>query len=164
MRPFLIVLFFLIFNSSFAQKKQCDFSMDSRTENLSQLIDSLQGTYLKTLNKKRFIPKFIKRTLNCWTQKFDIANPGKRYQSGDVYMWHAPIRQLTYLGLSDKYVIISYRKGGKGSIDHILIFRFDNKKIKDFWAGCCARIRSQEELLYFLKNYKDLLQSSAFNL
>ena len=61
-------------------------------------------------------------------------------------MWHAPIRQLTYLGLSDKYVIISYRKGGKATSDHILIFRFDNKRIKDFWAGYCARIRSQEEL------------------
>jgi hypothetical protein len=162
MRSFLIILFSLIDVACFAQSKQCDFPLDSAKnftdQNVPLLIDSLQAAHLETRNKKSYIPKFIKRNLNCWTKKFDIANPNKSYQSADVVSWRLkplPLRQLTYLGLSDHYLILTYKKGGYVSSDYILIFKFYNKKVIDVWAGGNIRLTSKDEVVYFLRNYQN---------
>jgi hypothetical protein len=162
MRLVPIIFLLLISCVTFAQKKQCDFVIGSaksfKDENLQPLIDSLQATQLKTLNKKKFIPKFIKRTLNCWTKKFSIADPGKRYQATDIKEY-APIRQLTYLGRSDHYFILTYNKGGMAASDRILVFEYVKKKILNVWIGANARLKSKDELIYFLKNYSNILES-----
>jgi hypothetical protein len=172
MRPFLIVILLILLSTfTFAQRKECDFSIDSvkiqRNENLQAFIDALQVTEFKTANKKKLIPKFIKRTLNCWTNDFDIANPGRRYQVTDVHIWTIkglPRRQLTYLGLSDQNIVMTYKKGGFAKGNNILLFKFVNKKITDFWAGGNADVDSKEEVLYFLTHHRDMLQSSNIEL
>jgi len=148
---------------TFAQKDTCQYSLASRSQNLSQIVDLLDSTQLKTINKKSSIPKFIKKILNCWTDKFDIANPNKPYQSSDVVVARLkplPSRQLTHLGISDHLLLITYRRGGRGASDYIVIFRFESNQILDFWIGSGASLASQEEVVYFLKNHKDLFLST----
>ena len=167
MRLFFIIILLLFFCIVHAQKKDCGFDLDSVVNithtNILSLTNELKAAKLETVNKKRRIPKFIRQRLDCWTTKFDIANPNHRYQSGDVVDWRIiplPSRQLTYLGLGENYCVITYKKGGKATSDHILIFRFENKKIANCWRSGNARITSKDELIAFLKNYKELPDSN----
>ena len=108
--------------------------MNKKADYIS-LVDSLQPLNFVTKNRRRFIPKFIKKALKCWNnKKFRIANPNKSYNSGDVFLKNLPSRKINYIGLNGEYLILSYEHGGKGYHSHILIFKYNKKILKKFFA------------------------------
>ena len=158
-----MIITFVFFLATAFSQKPCAYPINTSRRDPSELIDSLEKQQVKTSNKKKHIPKFIRKNLDCWTGKFRVANPGKPYQATDFVdggFRHTPIRQLTYLGLNRHYLILTYKKGGRGANDFILLFKFENKKILEFWIGSGVRLSSYEEVIYILKNYGDKLNSS----
>jgi len=162
-----IIILLIVPSLAFSQKQLCQFPIDSAKnfhhQGLSSLIDSLEPAQVKTLNKRKYIPKIIRQTLNCWTNKFDIANANKSYQTTDVIhsrLKPLPLRQITYLGVGSRYFILTYKKGGFAASDHILIFRYEKKKIVDAWIGSNVRLNSKDEILYFLRNHNELIGSN----
>src|SRR5262249_2002456 len=89
------------------------------------------------------IPHFIKKQLRCMAYGFSIANPGKRYQATDVVVpriippIQLPERQLVFLAKSRDMLVMTYYKGGYGTSAHIILIKFQHKKILDLWAGNC---------------------------
>ena len=131
--------------------------MNKKADYIS-LVDSLQPLNFVTKNRRRFIPKFIKRALKCWTsKKFRIANPDKSYNSGDVHVFldNSPSRKINYVGLNNEYLILSYEHGGKGHHSHILIFKYFKKNIAKVYS-IMQSAKSKEEAVSYLQLIKKL--------
>jgi hypothetical protein len=161
-RIFLFILFLFVMISGYSQKKECPFAFESLILPDSiyslQLLDTIKSIPLKTCNRKDQIPPFIQEALDCWTGKFDIANPGRAFHSTDVVGWRSlPHRQLMYLGLSDHYLLIAYKHGGRGFNTPVIFFKFDNEKIVSVWYWMLfdKGMTTKENILQSLQGYPD---------
>ena len=113
-----------------------DTAMILNNKNLDTLLVKLDNSELVDKNRTKDIPDFINAFLTSATpDKFSIANPGEKWQSTDVVMEKLPNRQLIYLGIGSDLVLLTYYSGGIGESEHILIFRYKDKDIIDFWCG-----------------------------
>jgi hypothetical protein len=131
-------------------KYQIDTAMILTNQNLQPLINDLDKAVLKTHNNTKDLPDFIKTFLDSLTgSDFSIANPGEDWQVGCVVIEKLPARQLVYLGLGDDIAMLSYFTGGIGKSEHVLIIKFADKNILDFWCG---------NVLVDLDNKKDILE------
>jgi hypothetical protein len=138
-------------------KYQIDTAMILTNQNLLPLIDDLDKTTLITHTNTKDIPYFIKTFLDSLTgNDFSIANPGEDWQAGCVIIEKLPSRQLVYLGLGNDIALFSYFTGGIGKSVHVLIIKFSDKIITDFWCGnVLVDLNSKSEILEHLKKYKD---------
>jgi hypothetical protein len=160
MRYFLFVLFMLASGCLYSQKKPCSFAFESLilpdSITTQQLLDTIRNIELTSYNRKSDIPAFINEALNCWTGKFDIANPGHAFQAGCSVGWRRlPPRQLMYLGLSDHYMLIAYKHGGRGFNTPVIFFKFDNEKIVSVWYWMLSDkgMTTKEHILRSLERY-----------
>ena len=126
-------------------------------QNLIPLIDDLDKSTLIEKNKIKDIPPFIKTILNRLTKdNFSIANPGEKWQATDVILEELPARQLIYLGIGDNITLLTYYTGGVGKSEHILIFKYQNKQITDFWCGNVLKnLKTKTEIINFLRINQD---------
>lgn len=149
--------------------------------NLQSFIDDLEKTDLTEKKTVAEIPSFIKSFLDTLTKSFSIADPGDEWQVGCVVMGKEiqkkvydkktgdtliqitfdnsqplPSRQLVYFGLGKDIALMTYYTGGIGKSEHILIIKFDNINIGDFWCGnILTDVKSKAEILRYLKENKD---------
>ena len=143
--------------------------------NLDQLIEELDQTELIEKQKATEIPAFIMKLLSQLNKDFSIVGVGEDYSSGcRVGRYHTqlkiydkktgdtliqnkfggpiPRRQLTYLGLSDNLVLMTFYRGGFAKSQHILIIKYEKTKILDFWCGhSSVDILTKNETLKYLK-------------
>ena len=122
----------------------CIFKIDTAkilaNRSLTSYLLALQSDTFMVTNNKKDIPRFIKRQLNCLTHGFSMANPDKKYQATDVVGWRIkplPRRQLVFLAKSNHILVLTYYIGGIGRSNHLLLIKFKDKKILDFWTGSC---------------------------
>jgi len=163
MRYFLMLLLFVTsFRGLYSKEKPCAFSFESLIlpDSITslRLLDTIKNIPLRAYNRKGKIPGFIKEALNCWTGKFDIANPGHAFYATDaVGWWPLPHRQLMYLGLSDHYMLIAYKHGGIGFNCPVIFFKFDNKKILSvwYWMWFDVEMNSKENILRSLQRFPE---------
>ena len=150
----------LVFGSvaGFGQKKACPFlrTSISRPDSIrtKQLVQSIAAMQLEPFFQVDKIPDFIKKTFQCWNDKWAIANPDQPYNETDVVEdTTLPWRQLTYIGLNEHYMLMAYKQGGWGTMCRALLFRFDNEKIISvmYWVSTCQEIKTKEEVLKSLK-------------
>jgi hypothetical protein len=146
----------------YGQDKGCSFSFESLIlpDSITslQLLDTIKTIQLKTYNRKGKIPRFIKKALNCWTDGFDIANPGRAFYATDaIGLWPLPSRQLMYLGLNDHFMLIAYKHGGRGFNCPVIFIKFDNEKIVSvwYWMWFDEEIKTKENILQSLQRYPD---------
>ena len=126
-------------------------------KNLQPLIDLLEKSDLSEKKNVSALPTFIKSFLNNLTDSFSIANPGENWQVGCVVDQPLPSRQLIYLGIGKDIALMTYYTGGFGKLEHVLIFKFSNDKILDFWCGNITsdNIMNKKEIVKYLKDNKD---------
>ena len=82
-------------------------------------------------------------------QKFELADPGKRYQETDVIIFPGlPRRRLVFAGSCGERWFIHYEKGGIGHSYEVLIFAADGKGEMPFvWGGVgFYRAKDMDEL------------------
>jgi hypothetical protein len=123
-------------------QSQCVYKIDTAgilaNRNLDTFLSELETDSFTVTNNKKDIPRLIKKQLRCMPDGFSIANPGKRYQATDVVVWRVkplPRRQLIFLAKSKDMLIMTYFIGGIGKSGHILLIKFQDKKILDLWTG-----------------------------
>jgi hypothetical protein len=145
------ILIITLFCSITSYAQNCGVTIDSTSiisnKNLDFFIRKLQSDSFIVRRDKNVIPARIRKIFNCLTQDTLIANPNEAWQAGDniIIGKGAPPRQkLLFFGWSANVFFIVYKRGGIATINHVMLFRFDNKKIllgisdrniSDFWAG-----------------------------
>ena len=136
-------------------KYQIDTAIILTNQNLQPLINDLDKTTLSTHNDTKDIPDFIRTFLNNLTgSDFSIASPGENWQVGCCVNPEEKLasRQLVYLGLGSDIVLFSYFTGGFGKSEHVLIIKFKDKKIVDFWSGnVMVDLNNKKDILEYLK-------------
>jgi hypothetical protein len=123
-----------------------------------QLLDTIHNIPFKAYNRHGKIPRFIKRTLNSWTGRFNIANPGWPVNIGcsrGLFSFITPNNELLYMGLHRKYMLLVYKGGTIGVSSPIILFKYDKKKIISvwYWLGFMYEVKSKEELIEHLGFY-----------
>ncbi|NCD71623.1 hypothetical protein [Mucilaginibacter agri] len=105
-------------------------------KNLGALKDNLVQTKLIPFYKANQIPDFIKSFIEQLSgSKFTIANSGEDWQCCDAVIDESlPERLLIYGGKSDKYYLLTYLTGGVGEVTHILIIKYNQKLITNFYT------------------------------
>lgn len=104
------------------------------------------------------VPGFIFAFLDSISpnKKFDIVNPWEKWntkdimdlvmpntnqenkkpaQSIDAAKGLLPDKKLTYFAIGDSIALLSYHSGGIRSRQHIVILKFQNEQVVDFWYG-----------------------------
>ncbi len=146
--------------------------------NLPFLVDEVSKTYLFETKSPDEIPSFIKSYLDSINNGFSIAGPIEEWQSGcdipveiDTLMLvevsnnlrdtlyafkfrskKLPHRQLAYFGWGDAVALMAYYNGGFGQTAEIMIFKFRNHKIINYWKGNFPfrKAASKKEILQLL--------------
>jgi hypothetical protein len=162
---------------------QIDTNAILNNNNLQQLINELEKADLADKKTVTEIPLFIKSFLDSLIDNFSIANPGEDWKVGCTSLMEidnstqkkridqktgdtiitvsiktkdVPTRQLVYFGLGKEIALMTYYTGGIGKSEHILIFRFDNNKIVDFWCGnILTDVTNKTKILKYLNDNKD---------
>lgn len=157
------------YNSNFTLENgryRIDTNAILSNHNLTQLISELEKVELVEETKVDRIPSFIKSFLDTLTEGFSIANPNEDWQSactsmslidekGNIVTKRLPRRQLVYLGIGEDIALMTYYSGGYATIEHCLIFKFDNNHLIDFWCGHIINGKSnKEQILNYLKANK----------
>ena len=120
----------------FAQQN-CAISLDTNKMNtvLPTFITELEKENIEELRRFSSVPTFIKDALTC-IGNFKVAERGDiNYQSDCLRYPTAPYRKVEFVGMSDQYLLMSYRLGGLVEQPHILIVKFKDNKILDIWSG-----------------------------
>jgi hypothetical protein len=157
MRILIFLLFLFITKAGIAQSK-CAFEIDSirviLNEGIPTFITALSNERLTSIRDVDSIPPIIKSAIACKKKEFQIANHNQPFQVTDVKSRgkRLPWRQLTYLGVSDRYVVLAYKHGGIALANHVLLFRIEDNKIIDFWGGSGKEINNKSQLIAFLKS------------
>ncbi|MBT1711687.1 hypothetical protein KK062_25820 [Fulvivirgaceae bacterium PWU5] len=138
------------------------FSIDTATilenRNLDALIASLDAANFTSHTKFESMPGVIKTFLGSLDEnKFLIANPGEDWQATDVVLGkRLPNRRLLYLGVGQDIALLAYYKGGIGKSERILIFRFTERCVIDFWCGgVLTNLKTKEQIVEYLKGNKN---------
>jgi hypothetical protein len=133
-----------------------DTSEILKNENLDSLINKLENTELTTYKTVKKIPVFLMDFLKCTTGgKFQIANPDEKWQVTDNHSGELPPRKLVFFELDSDIALLAYYTGGIGKSEHILIFKFENEVVFDFWCGNILNLFSNKTtIIRYLKDNK----------
>ena len=160
MRTIILILVLIVSDKIFCQTN-CNYKIDTskiiHNQNLQRFIDSLSDKDLITKNNISNIPEAVKKAINCWKKEFSIANPDQPYQATDAMNKgkRLPWRQLIYLGRDENYMIITYKHGGFVTLYQILLFKFNQEKVIDFWGGSGGYFKNKKEVLTYLNRIKN---------
>jgi hypothetical protein len=110
----------------------------------------LDGQF-KVISTTDGIPAEIRKAFCKITrqQSFAMANPGEKYQVGDViFDRNLPQRRLVFAGASDNKWFLHYERGGRGVTQLVVVFKLNSGDGTQLhWAGAGAhRATSLEEL------------------
>jgi hypothetical protein len=121
-------------------------------KNLQPFIDDLKSSPLVVSYKLDGIPSFIKSFLEHLSgDHFTIANPGKEWNCCCDKNDKLPNRELIYQGKDENLFVMSYYTGGIGEAGHVILIRYNNKTITDFWTGVTlANLQNKDAILKYL--------------
>lgn len=97
------------------------------------------------------LPTFIQKYMDKqYGKKFKIFN--NKFNSSDVNAMESTSRKLTYVGISNNYLILSYEHGGKSYHEHSIIFHVNNGQIVEVYNLITSKYNNISQLKYFLTN------------
>mgnify|MGYP003132229684 FL=1 len=160
-------LFYLLFTflafSYTLYAQECGFDenekLDKSEKKLDWFVKKLKKQGLVITNDKNDIPLKVKEQLDCYTNGFDLANPGEKYQGGCIVEEDVPSRELPLLAKTKEYLIISYNTYALGSSGHDIWIKYDETGITDFWSGSnMARflLASRFELIKYIEETESI--------
>ena len=136
-----------------------DIAVDQMTimndKNLYDFIQDLQGTPLKLSYKLDNIPGVVKLFLESFSQdKFTIANPGADWNCCCDHNDRRPNRELICQGNNGHLFMISYFTGGIGTMQNLILVKYNKEKITDFWTGIVqGDLTNRTAIIKSLKNH-----------
>ncbi|HCS20856.1 MAG TPA: hypothetical protein DIW47_09915 [Bacteroidetes bacterium] len=138
---------------------------------LNELIVQLEK--VKLIEKKTVseIPNLFLSFLQNRETNFSMADPGEEWYSGcagftpinfnENTTEYQPTSQLVYFGMYEDIALMAYYTGTIGQHESIVIFKYSDTEITDYWEGKFLRNATNEEtILALLKETGD--KNSAF--
>lgn len=133
-----------------------DSNVVETDRNKAVLVADLKDENLIRKTTIEEIPGFMLAFLDSISinKKFDIVNPWEKWNTNDIMdlvipnankenenltgsidtsKGLLPDKKLTYFAIGDSIALLSYHSGGIRARQHIIIIKFQNKKIVDFW-------------------------------
>jgi hypothetical protein len=140
--PFVLVICWLCI-AAFGQENRHQLSPAERQH-------ILDGEF-KVISTTDGIPTKVEQAFTEITREpsFALANPGQKYQAGDVVVDRSlPRRRLVFAGVSDNKWFMHYERGGRGVGYYVVVFRADPHGNAHFvWGGSGTnRAKSLEQL------------------
>ncbi|HEY2581943.1 MAG TPA: hypothetical protein VGI43_09055 [Mucilaginibacter sp.] len=124
-------------------------------KNLQPFINSLKLSSLTESYKLDRIPDFIKSFLKQLSNdQFTIANPGKAWNCCCDRNDSIPNRALICHGSDKNLFFMTYLTGGVGESEHLILIRYKDDTIVDFWAGTLSGHLSSKNAIvqYLIRN------------
>lgn len=152
-KAFFTLILMATTTATFAQK-DCAIALDTNRMNtiLPDFIADLERDKVTELRRFSDAPTFIKDVLTC-VGNFKVAERGDiNYQSDCLRYPSAPYRKVEYIGMSDTYLIMSYRLGGLVEQPHVLIVKFKGNTVIDIWSGQGFGTSKERILMQLKKN------------
>lgn len=136
-----------------------DSSIVESDRNKDTLVADLKGDDIIRKTTIDEIPEFMLAFLDSISinKKFDMANPWEEWRSGDIMdlvlpnmdvnsenkfnkqesdvRKHLPDKKLIYFGIGRNSALLSYLSGGIRTRQHVLVIKFQNERVIDFWFG-----------------------------
>lgn len=90
---------------------------DCRDSLLKDFIIGKEKCTFQKYYSKRKIPQIVfTKIKEISKEKFSLCNPNRKFQSTDLVVNpFLKLRQLQFIERSDKYIVIVYKRGGKGA-------------------------------------------------
>ncbi|MDB5146703.1 MAG: hypothetical protein JWQ57_723 [Mucilaginibacter sp.] len=124
-----------------------------KNKNLNAFISDLQKSPMVLGKNVKRIPEIVKSFLISFSRdKFSIADPGKNWNCCDG-SWNdnLPNRELINIGTDGHLFLITYLTGGIGEVAHIILIKYDNDRIIDFWTGTRNKeLKTKSQILKYL--------------
>ena len=75
--------------------------------------------------------------------RFEMAEPGEKFQVGDVVFFHLPWRRLVFGGVSSNRCLVHYERGGRGHSYYAVLFGISpDGKATFLWGGAGSQTES----------------------
>lgn len=103
--------------------------------NLNNFLSCINHDQFRTYDNKNSIPPFITEQLDYFTGSFSLSNPKEQYQCCCTSPRTFPRRKLDFLAISNNVLVMTYSTGGIAVEEHILLIKFERKRIVDVWYG-----------------------------
>jgi hypothetical protein len=127
-------------------------------KNLNAFISDLKKSPMVLGKRVKRIPEIVKNFLISFSRdKFSIADPGKDWNCCDG-SWddNLPNRELISVGTDGRLFLITYLTGGIGEVAHIILIRYNNDRIIDFWTGIGnKKLSTKAQILKYLNTNKN---------
>jgi len=132
-------------------------------KNLPAFISDLENSSLHVSNKLYGIPDFIHSfLLQLTSDKFTMADPGKDWNCCCDRNEKLPNRELICMGIDKNVFFINYLTGGIGETEHLILIRFKDKTITDFWTGTLmGHLYTKKSIIDYLMRNNGNLSSMA---
>jgi hypothetical protein len=108
---------------------------------LSTVGQPAQSVLFNAVHEVKSLPQAVRSEIG------DLAEPGASFQSTDVIRGKGlPSRRLIFAGLSDKYCIVHYERGGIAHSFLVAVLGLSNGKANVVWVANTERMGDLREL------------------
>jgi len=91
-----------------------------------------------------------------------MADPGKDWNCCCDRNEKLPNRELICMGIDKNVFFINYLTGGIGETEHLILIRFKDKTITDFWTGTLmGHLYTKKSIIDYLMRNNGNLSSMA---
>jgi hypothetical protein len=131
-------LVFLLFSEGlFGQSREREFQGPRSGLSTEQRAHLFDGDFA-ILNGVAALPEPIRNALAYREKKLDMANPGQRFNAGDV-VTGLPTRRLVFAGVSGERCFVYFEQGGIVSSVQLAVFRIvqsgSTQNAVEIWQG-----------------------------
>jgi hypothetical protein len=128
--------FFFIYRVQAGNKEQQEVRID-----LSAVGRPAENVMFTAVYEVKLLPEAVRNEIG------DLAEPGANFQSTDVIRGkRLPSRRLIFAGLSAKYSIVYYERGGIAYGLLVAVLERSNGKTKVIWVSNAGRMANLREL------------------
>ena len=153
----LVVVAFVLFPIVAFGQKDDIFKIDTAkilaNENLDTFVQILMTDTFQIFSDVNAIPILVGKQLSSLTNGFSITNSDRLYRCCCTSPLSLPKRQLSFLAKSKDVLVMTYKTGGFVVSTHLLLIRFNDKKIVDLWSGHCrGGIKHVDEVVSYIED------------
>jgi hypothetical protein len=137
-----------------------DDSILSKNSNLSPLLLTLDTANLRYYTEAKSIPAWISDFYRDIAEEdLWLADKDALYNCCCNVEEELPYKQLIYFGRNEQMALLTYNQGsGFFSYSKVLIFRFEGKRIIDFWMGIAKEgndsdLKNRDAIVHYLRKH-----------
>jgi hypothetical protein len=130
----------------------------TQNKNLKNFVIDLQNSKIQLSNKISILPNKIQTFLDQYSKDgFTMAAVGGPWNCCCFRDDKLPNRQLVCNGNDGHLFLISYLTGGIGVSSHLILIKYENDRVIDFWfCNTLAKLEDKEGIIKYLLTSKEV--------